>query len=246
MKRIAFYNSKGGTGKTTLSGSVANEIVDCRVVLIDFDTQGNLSTWLLEEAKIELADVLYGKQPVRDALVEIRPGLSIIPTFGAGGSLQQFTDTSLTRSPQAIGFLMQDLELFADIVICDLSPSQGLLERYAIAEMDEIFVPVSAEFFGLDGVEIVNAFLSSINQENRTRVKIGALILNMVNRSYSRHLAVCDALTKLDYPLRLVPQDAHLANAQFEHNFIAEYCRAFVPIKELANLITGGLYAPTR
>ena len=82
---IAVANQKGGVGKTTtavnLSASLA--VAEARVLLIDFDPQGNSSSGLgISEESIghDIYDVLVNDVPARDALhhTEI-DGLDIIP-----------------------------------------------------------------------------------------------------------------------------------------------------------------------
>lgn len=48
MKTIAFYNNKGGVGKTTLAANVGYNLstMGYRVLLVDCDPQGNLSSFL--------------------------------------------------------------------------------------------------------------------------------------------------------------------------------------------------------
>ena len=59
MRTYSFAIQKGGTGKTTVSVSVAVELArqGKKVVLIDGDPQGNSSSWLLDDLEYELADV---------------------------------------------------------------------------------------------------------------------------------------------------------------------------------------------
>ena len=47
MKTIAFYNNKGGVGKTTLAANVGYNLstMGYRVLLVDCDPQGNLSSF---------------------------------------------------------------------------------------------------------------------------------------------------------------------------------------------------------
>lgn len=47
MKTIAFYNNKGGVGKTTLAANVGYNlsVMNYRVLMVDCDPQGNLSSF---------------------------------------------------------------------------------------------------------------------------------------------------------------------------------------------------------
>ena len=93
MKSYAFALQKGGTGKTSISVSVAVEMArrGKKVVYIDCDPQGNSSSWLLNDFEHELADILYDRIPVLECVYQSDlENLFVIPTFGVGGSLKQF------------------------------------------------------------------------------------------------------------------------------------------------------------
>ena len=49
MKSIAFHIQKGGTGKTSCSGSIAAGLArkGHKTILVDCDQQGNASSWFL-------------------------------------------------------------------------------------------------------------------------------------------------------------------------------------------------------
>src|SRR5712671_2869226 len=55
MKKIALFNHKGGVGKTTLTVNIAAALAENErtVLLIDADPQCNLTSFYLEEAKLE-------------------------------------------------------------------------------------------------------------------------------------------------------------------------------------------------
>jgi chromosome partitioning protein len=83
MKTIAFFNNKGGVGKTTLVYHLAWMFADLgiRIVVVDLDPQSNLtSAFLTEERIAELWDeglssrsVLGAVQPLLDRLGDIQP-----------------------------------------------------------------------------------------------------------------------------------------------------------------------------
>ena len=133
-KTIAFHLQKGGVGKTTISGTLAcqSAIGGHNTLIIDCDPQGNLSSWfLMQPPKFELSDVLQGRCFIGDAIVKA-PGLenlSILPTFGIGGTLKNYSETKLAEEPFVIQDLVKDVSEDYDHIILDLSPGLGRLER---------------------------------------------------------------------------------------------------------------------
>lgn len=92
MKKIAFFNHKGGVGKTTLTVNIASELTALgkTVVLIDADPQCNLTSFYMEEAPLEklLEESDNGKgQTVWSAVkpvVEGRGGVVDVPLWKTG------------------------------------------------------------------------------------------------------------------------------------------------------------------
>ena len=78
--RLAVFNHKGGTGKTTTSVSIAAGIAarGLRVLLVDTDSQGNVGVSLGVKAEKTLYHVLVmGTRPA-DAAVCVRPNLELL------------------------------------------------------------------------------------------------------------------------------------------------------------------------
>ena len=246
MYKIAFHIQKGGVGKTTLSGNVAAALATTgnKTLLIDFDPQGSASSWLcIEQPQWELADVLRDRIPVAPAIIKLPGGLSLIPTFGIGGTLTAFAETELPKKPRAVEFLNEDIEkLGFEYVIYDLSPGMHALERAILAEVDEVVTPLTPEYFSLDGIEIFAAELSEIRKNSRKNITHKRIVCNAMNESFRRHLAYRDALREKDYKLFVVAQDAKLAESQIAHATIFDYApksRAGEQIRALAAELVG-------
>mgnify|MGYP006282557493 CR=1 FL=1 len=245
MKQLAFHIQKGGVGKTTLSGNIACLLSESqKVAIVDCDPQGNTSSWFLTEAPAhELADVLQGSAEVSEALVDITDNLSILPTFSLDGVLKQYAETRLNDEP----FIFEELgdeftSLGYEIVIYDLSPGMSRLEKSVLLAMDEVIVPLTPEYFSVDGITIFNNELRKLNHNFRRKVRFNKIACNLVNRSFRRHMDFIKALERLDYELFLIPQDTHLAESQIHHKPLFEYdnsSRALPELKRLAESLSG-------
>jgi cellulose biosynthesis protein BcsQ len=227
MRKICFHIQKGGVGKTSVSGAVAAGLArrGKKTVFIDADPQGNASSWYCgETVKADLGDILAHRAALKDAVKEIAPGLSMVPVIAIGGTLKKWSETELAQDPKAFEFLTGDLAALGfECAVFDCSPSFSQLERAVIAEMDEAVSPLSPEFFSVDGIEIFVSELRAIEQKYRRKIRNDKIALNMVNKSFSRHKAFQEALTKLDYSVFTIPQDAKIAECQIAHKSIYDF-----------------------
>ena len=197
-KTIAFHLQKGGVGKTTISGTLAcqSAIGGHNTLIIDCDPQGNLSSWfLMQPPKFELSDVLQGRCFIGDAIVKA-PGLenlSILPTFGIGGTLKNYSETKLSEEPFILQDLVKEVSEEYEHIILDLSPGLGRLERSALIASDEIVTPMTPEVFSLDGLEIFIDELAKLKKNMRASVKHNKIIINSYDERIRQHRDIFSA-----------------------------------------------------
>ncbi len=171
-KTISFHLQKGGVGKTTISGTLAcqSALDGYRTLLIDVDPQGNASSWFLKEAPLffELADVVQGKCYIHDAIIPIPQiqNMSLLPTFGIGGTLKLYAETKLAEEPFVLQDLVHEVSESFDRIILDLSPGLGRLERAALISSNEVITPMTPEVFSLDGLEIFIDELAKLKKKS--------------------------------------------------------------------------------
>ena len=181
MKSIAFFNNKGGVGKTTLLCNVAASLAlksKKKVLVLDADPQCNASAYLLPDKMLE-SILMDGTHQSIDAFFEpVRRGhgySTSIPTivkserFGVDVivgdpklSIREdllATDWAATRNGDPRGFqttfalreLVDRLEDY-DYVLVDMGPSLGALNRSVVLAVDYFLMPLSVDIFSLMAV----------------------------------------------------------------------------------------------
>lgn len=218
-KAIAFYLQKGGVGKTTVAGTLAcqSALRGKKTLIIDCDPQGNLSSWFLKSApRYELSDVLQGKCYIDDAVVALPdvPNLFILPTFGIGGTLKNYSETKLVAEPFVIQDLIGELTDYEHIIL-DLSPGLGRLERAALIASDEIITPMTPEVFSLDGLEIFIDELAKLKKNFKSTVKHNKTIINSFDERIRQHRDIYKAASSSGkYEVYKIPVEPLFRKAQ--------------------------------
>jgi len=199
MKTIAFFNNKGGVGKTTLVYHLAWMFRDqgWNVLAADLDPQANLSTMFLEEDRLE-AFWPEGRS-THTALAPIRPLLE-----GEGG-----IEIPYVEDIEDIGLLVGDLALSgfedelsqqwphcldgkkrafrvigafaeiirragadreADLALVDVGPNLGAINRAALIAADYVVVPLGPDLFSLKGLQNLGPTLRNWRREWQERL----------------------------------------------------------------------------
>lgn len=183
MISIAFFNNKGGVGKTSLvyhSSWMLAEL-DYRVLTVDLDPQSNLSIMALDEERLE------SLWPDGDHPETLHGALA--PLFGGTGDIRQAHIEPLT---ERLGLLVGDLALSrieddlstewprclegrerafrvttafwrvireaatrhgASVVLIDVGPNLGAINRSALVASSHVVVPVAPDLFSLQGLK---------------------------------------------------------------------------------------------
>lgn len=183
MKTIAFFNNKGGVGKTSLvyhlSWMMAER--DIPVLAVDLDPQANLSAMFLSEERLEEIwpdseehpSTIYGAvRPILRGISDIAPppveqitkNLFLLPgDLGLSRFEDKLSDAwprchnsdeAAFRTMTAFHRLMKELAKDrAEIILIDVGPNLGAINRSALIASDHVCLPLAPDLFSLQGLK---------------------------------------------------------------------------------------------
>jgi chromosome partitioning protein len=164
LSRLAVFNHKGGTGKTTTSVSLAAGLAarGLRVLLVDTDSQGNVAVSLGVKAEKTLYHVIVMGVRASDVAITVRPNLDVVVSNETLAAAELYLAGRQNRDRILRERLASTVDAY-DIVILDCSPSLSLLNQNALVCADGIIVPVGCDFLSLVGVRQVVKTVKNVN-----------------------------------------------------------------------------------
>ncbi|GAB4476493.1 MAG: AAA family ATPase [Elainellaceae cyanobacterium] len=199
---IAFFNNKGGVGKTSLVYHLAWMYFDLglKVIAADLDPQANLTAAFLDEDRLEevwegsnadsyntvfrcVSPLLSGIGDVATPNLEkIEDGLSLLigdlQLSGFEDELSSQWSDCLDRKERAFRVISAFWRVLsqaasidnADVVLVDLGPNLGAINRAALIASDYVVVPLSPDLFSLQGLKNLGPTVRRWREEWQERI----------------------------------------------------------------------------
>jgi chromosome partitioning protein len=184
MRKIAVINQKGGSGKTTTVVNIGDFLAkkNKKVLLIDLDPQSHTSIHLgFEPPKVKKSvyDVLVNGLKIKDVIHETgKENLFVIPASIELASAEIELVNAVGREV-ILRDLLLDSKVKFDYVIMDCPPSLGLLTLNALTAAGEVFIPIQAEFFALEGLTKLLQTINVVKERINKKLQITGIIITM-------------------------------------------------------------------
>lgn len=184
---IAVVNQKGGVGKTTTSVNLATALaaVHKKVLILDFDPQGNASTGLgIDQAGrvVTAYDIVINEASIEEAVVKTSvPRLSIVTaTMDLSGA--EIELVSLLRREFRLKEALAKARLPFDYIIIDCPPSLGLLTLNALTAAQDVLIPLQCEFYALEGLSHLIKTVELVKGALNPSLAMQGIVLTMYDR----------------------------------------------------------------
>jgi chromosome partitioning protein len=195
MTTLAFFNNKGGVGKTSIVYHLAWMYADLGVSVIaaDLDPQTNLTGMFLDDERMEalwqdekapntiyraVQPLLEGTGDIKSPRIErITDGLGLLPGDLTLSMLEdelssQWTDC-LDRKPRAFRVLsafwrslqFAAQQMDASLVLIDVGPNLGAINRAALISANRVAIPLAPDLYSLQGLRNLGPTLRRWQEE---------------------------------------------------------------------------------
>lgn len=224
LKTICIYNNKGGVGKTSIAGAISVELVikGKKILMVDVDSQGNLSTQFMNKAPIEneLADYLNDYSiGLNSCIYKTRyDNLYIIPSkeMIAGGKLNDwFTNGAVkTENSDIAKYLVEDAEkLGFDYLIFDTAPAFSEANKKFILASDEVIPVLQVAQSSMDGLLNYHVSLQKLKGRNSKPLS-NKIIFNQFEKSKAVQKNLLPIIEEMANKKYLIPMDQAFKKAE--------------------------------
>ena len=221
LKIISIVNQKGGVGKTTTAINLGTALaaIDKKILLIDLDPQGNLSTGIgvtEKQRTNSVYDLITQSLSIHKTIQETKiPNLKIIPSNInlSGIEFELAADEDRTNK---LNNKINGLAGEYDVVLIDCPPSLGILTVNSLVASDSVLVPLQCEFYALEGLAQLLRTIEKVKENLNPNLFLEGVVLTMFDsRNRLSDDVVADAREHLGKKVfeTVIPRNVRLSEA---------------------------------
>lgn len=200
-KVIAICNHKGGVGKTVTTNCLGICLAQGgkKVLMIDFDPQGNLTKGLgfrdRSLYQFTIKDAMFDElnethRPYHEYVTQVSENAFLIPANISFAGL----DLQLAGMMSRETVLKRVLEQFKsefDYILIDSTPTMSLYTINTLAAADSLIIPVQAEPYATDGLEDLMHTIRTAKKQLNPDLSIEGILLTMTDArtTLSKHIS---------------------------------------------------------
>ncbi len=174
-KSVALQIVKGGTGKTTsvVNMSACMNAYGANVLIVDIDPQGNTSDTLRVNADDfpVMVDFLKGEATAQEGIVNIYPGLDVIPSRIENVVLDSRLAVDGYPLQSFFSNILEGIANNYDVIIIDCPPTLGHTVTAASLYSDLVIAPLNPDQYSVKGLEILKRELLEIASRFKTSIE---------------------------------------------------------------------------
>ena len=203
-KVIAIANQKGGVGKTAVASNLGVGLAmnDKRVLVIDADPQGNLTSSLGVDNADELENTLasfiereINEEPIEPAeyILQNAEGVDIMPCNIKLAGMDYIIMNALSREHLLDAFVSSVRDMY-DYILIDCSPSLNLVTINVLTAADSVIIPVEASYLSMAGLQQLLGSIGSTKRKLNRKLTVEGIVINKVNTRTNHEKEIIDKL----------------------------------------------------